>query len=146
MLGKWWRKVRVALTVSEDSRFTACPRPLRVYLAIKSGTDGGIRTPNLRFWRPLLYVLSYVRILLQIDDRVRLRPDDHIKHLHLGTGRRRRRGDGVARIALNRPKVAGRDIKPVNARRSVRYCIRCDSAGVGKELKWRGALDRKSVV
>jgi hypothetical protein len=31
-------------------------------LPICSGTAGGTRTPNRRFWRPLLYQLSYCRV------------------------------------------------------------------------------------
>ena len=35
-------------------RYQVAPHP--------AGTDGGTRTPESRLWRPLLYLLSYIRI------------------------------------------------------------------------------------
>src|SRR5215207_6848277 len=46
------------------------------FLALECGADGGARTHNLRFRRPLLYPLSYARIALTI---AYARPAD--KHL-----------------------------------------------------------------
>src|SRR5690606_1337489 len=39
-----------------------CSTLLFTRLATLDGTPGGTRTPNLRFWRPLLCQLSYWRI------------------------------------------------------------------------------------
>src|SRR6201989_2406108 len=39
--------------------------------ALKSGTPGGTRTPNLRFWRPLLCQLSYWRTNKTVEPRRR---------------------------------------------------------------------------
>ena len=38
------------------------PGALHKLRHIPLGTDGGTRTPDGRFWRPLLYQLSYIRI------------------------------------------------------------------------------------
>ena len=38
----------------------------RGFTALECGADGGARTHNLRFRRPLLYPLSYARIALTI--------------------------------------------------------------------------------
>src|ERR1700757_46682 len=39
-----------------------------VDLAVRKITPGGTRTPNRRFWRPLLYQLSYWRKTRLVDD------------------------------------------------------------------------------
>src|SRR5438874_4318578 len=52
-------------------------------------TPGGTRTPNRRFWRPLLYQLSYWRIF-----NLPLPFTLPFPHLHLNITRRRRRGRG----------------------------------------------------
>src|SRR5690348_8818877 len=45
---------------------TAWNRPSSVPAFSLSGTPGGTRTPNLRFWRPLLCQLSYWRVVSSV--------------------------------------------------------------------------------
>src|ERR1041384_6156611 len=52
---------------------TISPRKIRVlrngFFMLKFGRRGGNRTPNQRFWRPLLYQLSYTPVRgLSLDD------------------------------------------------------------------------------
>src|SRR5690606_7114836 len=50
------------LTMSPADVLPVCSTLLFTRLATLDGTPGGTRTPNLRFWRPLLCQLSYWRI------------------------------------------------------------------------------------
>src|SRR6187551_3245677 len=56
---------------------------------VERRTPGGTRTPNRRFWRPLLYQLSYWRILI-----LPLSLTLPLPHLNLNITRRRGRGRG----------------------------------------------------
>ena len=71
-----WR--HQAPVLPPDCSTFAFIRPADLYLltthcadrTLQIGTPGGTRTPNLRFWRPLLCQLSYWRIWARIRDSI----------------------------------------------------------------------------
>src|SRR4051812_13876176 len=79
------RMIAATMTTTVESRSSALvgqahfwsssiisPRKMRVlrngFFMNKFGRRGGTRTPNRRFWRPLLYQLSYTPVGVPLDD------------------------------------------------------------------------------